>query len=231
MSSDSSQPTIVAFVPMRHSSERVIGKNYRPFAGKPLYHYIVESLLNCQHITQVCIDTDSPNIIEDAKQNFPQVKVLLRPENLRSGMTPMNDVLLNSVSQVEADYYLQTHSTNPLLKSETISKAIELFFKSDQYDSLFGVTRLQTRLYDANGEAINHDPAVLLRTQDLPPVYEENSNVYIFTKSILEERKNRIGYKPLLFEIERDEAWDIDEEVDFRIAELLYKTRQETLNG
>ncbi len=230
MSSDLSQPTTVAFVPMRHSSERVIGKNYRLFAGKPLYHYIVESLLNCPQITQVCIDTDSPNIVEDAGQNFPRVKVLLRPEHLRSGMTPMNDVLLNSVAQVEADYYLQTHSTNPLLKAETITKAIDLFLNSDEYDSLFGVTRLQTRLYDAKGNAINHDPNVLLRTQDLPPVYEENSNIYLFTKSILEERKNRIGHRPLLFEIERDEAWDIDEEVDFRIAELLYKTRQENVN-
>ena len=186
--------------------------------------------MNCPQITQVCIDTDSPNIIEDAGQNFPTVKVLLRPEHLRSGMTPMNDVLLNSVSQVEADYYLQTHSTNPLLTAETITKAIDLFLTSNEYDSLFGVTRLQTRLYDAEGKAINHDPSVLLRTQDLPPLYEENSNIYIFTKSILEDRKNRIGHKPLLFEIERDEAWDIDEEVDFRIAELLYKTRQETLN-
>ncbi|MEA5511320.1 acylneuraminate cytidylyltransferase family protein [Crocosphaera sp. UHCC 0190] len=230
MAANSPQPTIVAFVPMRHSSERVIGKNYRLFAGKPLYHYVVESLLNCPQITQVCIDTDSPNIIEDAQQNFPAVKVILRPEHLRSGMTPMNDVLLNSVAQVPADYYLQTHSTNPLLKSTTISKAIDLFFKSPDYDSLFGVTRLQTRLYDAEGKAMNHDPNVLLRTQDLPPVYEENSNLYIFTKTILEERKNRIGYKPLMIEIERDEAWDIDEEVDFRIAELLYQTRQKATN-
>lgn len=217
---------IAAFVPMRHSSERVKGKNYRPFAGKPLYHYIINSLLNCPQITTVCIDTDSPTIIEDAEKNFPDVKILLRPEHLRAGTTPMNDVLLNSVAQVEADFYLQTHSTNPLLKSETISKAIDLFLTNrDEYDSLFGVTRLQTRLYDAEGKAINHDPNVLLRTQDLPPVYEENSNIYIFTRDILRERKNRIGAKPLMFEIERDEAWDIDEEVDFRIAELLYQNR------
>ena len=217
---------IVAFVPMRHSSERVLGKNYRSFAGKPLYHYIVESLINCPQITQVCIDTDSPKIIEDAQQHFPSVKILLRPEHLRDGATPMNDVLLNSVSQVKADYYLQTHSTNPLLKSETISKAIDLFLNSPEHDSLFGVTRLQTRLYDAEGNAMNHDPNILLRTQDLPPVYEENSNIYIFTKDTLQERKNRIGNKPLMFEIDRDEAWDIDEEVDFRIAELLYQARK-----
>ena len=134
----------------------------------------------------------------------------------------MNDVLLNSVFQVEADLYLQTHSTNPLLRTETISRAIDLFLNSPNRDSLFGVTRLQTRLYDAGGTAINHDPNVLLRTQDLPPVYEENSNLYIFTRDTLLERKNRIGKKPLLFEIDRDEAWDIDEEIDFIISEFLY---------
>jgi CMP-N-acetylneuraminic acid synthetase len=217
---------IVAFVPMRHSSERVPGKNYRPLAGRPLYHYIVETLLNCPEISQVCIDTDSPIIIEDAQHHFPSVKVLLRPEHLRSGMTPMNDVLMHSVSQVEADLYLQTHSTNPLLRSETVSQAIALLLNSPDYDSLFGVTRWQTRFYDADGKAVNHDPEVLLRTQDLPPMYEENSNLYLFTREILEQRQNRIGKKPLLFEIERDEAWDIDEEVDFRIAEMLYLNRQ-----
>jgi CMP-N-acetylneuraminic acid synthetase len=222
-------PKIVAFVPMRHSSERVRGKNYRLFANKPLYHYIIESLLNCPQITQVCIDTDSPVIIEEVSKIFPTVKVLLRPEHLRDGGIPMNDVLLNSVSQVSSDFYIQTHSTNPLLRQETISKAIDLFLNSPDHDSLFTVTRLQTRLYDANGNAMNHDPSILLRTQDLPPVFEENSNLYIFSEKTLKEKNNRIGYNPLLFEIDRDEAWDIDEEIDFRVAEFLYLNREKKL--
>ena len=219
-------PKIVAFVPMRHSSERVRGKNYRLFANKPLYHYIVESLLNCPQITQVCIDTDSPVIIEEVNKVFPTVKVLLRPEHLRDGSIPMNDVLLNSVSQVPSNFYIQTHSTNPLLRPETISKAIDLFLNSPNHDSLFTVTRLQTRLYDANGNPMNHDPNILLRTQDLPPVFEENSNLYIFSKKTLKEKNNRIGYSPLIFEMDRDEAWDIDEEIDFRVAEFLYLNRE-----
>jgi CMP-N-acetylneuraminic acid synthetase len=222
-------PKIVAFVPMRHSSERVRGKNYRLFANTPLYHYIVESLLNCPQITQVCIDTDSPVIIEEVDKIFPRVKVLLRPEHLRDGSIPMNDVLLNSVSQVSSDFYIQTHSTNPLLRSETISKAIDLFLNRPDHDSLFTVTRLQTRLYDVNGNAMNHDPSILLRTQDLPPVFEENSNLYIFSEKVLKEKNNRIGYNPLLFEIDRDEAWDIDEEIDFRVAEFLYLNREKKL--
>ena len=222
-------PKIVAFVPMRHSSERFRGKNYRLFTNKPLYHYIIESLLNCPQISQVCIDTDSPVIIEEVSKIFPTVKVLLRPEHLRDGGIPMNDVLLNSVSQVSSDFYIQTHSTNPLLGPETISKAIDLFLNSPDHDSLFTVTRLQTRLYDANGNAMNHDPSILLRTQDLPPVFEENSNLYIFSEKILKEKNNRIGYNPLLFEIDRDEAWDIDEEIDFRVAEFLYLNREKKL--
>ena len=216
---------LVAFVPMRHSSERVPGKNYRKFGGRPLYHHIIGALLGCPQITTVCIDTDSPFIIEDAAASFPMVKVLVRPEHLRDGAIPMNDVLLNSISQMPADLYLQTHSTNPLLTSGTVARAIDAFLKQTEHDSLFGVTRLQTRLYDANIKAINHDPNILLRTQDLPPVYEENSNIYIFTRQILEERKNRIGHNPMLFEIDRDEAWDIDEEIDFRVAEFLYHDR------
>lgn len=218
---------IAALVPMRHDSERVIGKNYRSFGGKPLYHHIVQALLDCPEIEQVCIDTDSPFILDDAPQQFPKVQCLVRPEPLRSGMTSMNAVLANTLAQIDADLYLQTHSTNPLLKSSTISQAIQQLLNSPQYDSLFGVTRLQTRLYDANGNAVNHDPDILLRTQDLPPIYEENSNLYLFTKDVFTQRQNRIGSHPILFEIDRDEAWDIDEEVDFRIAEMMYFYQQE----
>ena len=215
---------IVALVPMRHHSERVPGKNYRSFAGLPLYHHIVSSLLACTLITKVVIDTDSPVIMEDAAKNFPTVRLIERPENLRADTTPMNDVLLHDISHVEADYYLQTHSTNPLLGTESITQAVTQFLDNyPVYDSLFGVTRLQARLWDKLARPINHNPAILLRTQDLPGVYLENSCMYIFTKDILVARHNRIGERPFMFEITPSEAWDIDEELDFSVAEFLYE--------
>jgi CMP-N-acetylneuraminic acid synthetase len=138
----------------------------------------------------------------------------------------MNDVLLNDVRQVPADYYLQTHSTNPFLSTATISKAIDTFLQTrPEADSLFSVTRLQTRLWDSQGRPVNHDPSVLLRTQDLPPLFEENSCLYIFSRATLEQRGNRIGEHPLMFEIDPIEAWDIDEEIDFRMAELINSLR------
>ncbi len=213
---------LVALVPMRHHSQRVPGKNYRILAGKPLFHHIIETLLAVPEITQIVVDTDSGPVMDGLRVDFPQVKIIVRPENLRADDVPMNDILIYDTDQIQADFYLQTHSTNPLLKSETISRAIQsLIANYPIHDSLFSVTRLQTRLYDQHGRAINHDPSVLLQTQDLPPVYEENSCLYVFTRENLLKRHHRIGEKPMMFEIDAEEAWDIDEELDFEICKFL----------
>ena len=214
--------TIAALVPMRHHSERVPGKNYRPLAGKPLFHHILDTLLQCPEITRIAVDTDSTTIMDSLRERYPQVTIIERPEHLRADTMPMNEVLLHSTSQIKADLYLQTHSTNPLLRPQTISRAIQaLVSQYPSYDSLFSVTRMQTRLWDQLGRPINHNPAVLLRTQDLPPVYEENSCIYLFNRQTLETRRNRLGERPLLFEIPAAEAWDIDEELDFQITDLI----------
>lgn len=207
---------------MRHHSQRVEGKNYRPLAGKPLYQHIIETLLACPEIAQVMVDTDSQPVMDGLRLNFPSVVVLERPLHLRADDIPMNEILAYDTGQVQADLYLQTHSTNPLLRPETVSSAIQaLLARYPAYDSLFSVTRLQTRLWDQLGRAINHNPAILLQTQDLPPVYEENSCIYIFTRQNLIARRNRLGERPMLFEIPAAEAWDIDEELDFTIVDFL----------
>ncbi|MFN8402013.1 MAG: hypothetical protein U0V48_00410 [Anaerolineales bacterium] len=109
----------------------------------------------------------------------------------------MNGILIHDTGLFPADFYLQTHSTDPLLKSESISKAVQLLRTNyPNYDSLFSVTRLQTRLYDKDGTAINHNPKELIQTQDLPPVYEENSCIYIFTRENLLAKRHRISDKP-----------------------------------
>jgi CMP-N-acetylneuraminic acid synthetase len=211
---------------MRHSSERVKGKNYRSLGGRPLFHHIVETLLAVDEIDEVVIDTDSDVIASDTAEAFPAVRVLERPEHLRSGDTPMNDVLLNAIASVPADLYLQTHSTNPLLTAATVRDGIrQLRDAGDAHDSLFTVTPLHTRLWTPAGEAINHDPAVLLRTQDLPPVMEENSCMYLFDADTLRRRGNRIGERPILKPISGAEAWDIDDELDWAVVEALYAAR------
>ena len=219
--------TINALVPMRHHSQRVPGKNYRPLAGKPLYQHIIETLLAVPEISGVVVDTDSEPVMDGLRRDFSQVVLLPRPEQLRAASMSMNEILLYDTSRVKADFYLQTHSTNPLLKPGTISRAIQAFLADfPAHDSLFSVTSLKTRLYDQYGHAINHDPNILLQTQDLPPIYEENSCLYIFTREVLERRHNRLGECPLMFPIDADEAWDIDEELDFDITDFLMQRRR-----
>ncbi len=215
---------IAALIPMRHSSERVPGKNYRSFAGKPLFFHIVENLLKSKFVDVIVIDTDSPDIIKMTRENFPTVVILERPEHLRDGSIAMNDVLLNLTNQIEADLYLQTHSTNPLLTFNTIDKGIKNLLESyPMYDSLFSVTKRNVRFWDILARPINHNQNILLRTQDLPPIFEENSCMYIFSKDILKSKHNRIGNRPLLFEIDPVESQDIDVELNFKVAEFLFK--------
>ena len=97
--SDQSEPTqFVALVPMRHESERVPGKNYRPLVGRPLYEYILETLHQVPEIGLVVVDTDSPAIREGVSRGFPGVRLLDRPEKLRGGHVSTNEVILHDVT-------------------------------------------------------------------------------------------------------------------------------------
>lgn len=214
---------IVAIVPMRHSSERVKGKNYRPFAGAPLYSHILKTLLQSKHLSKVYVDTDSNLLMDGVRKDYPDVDIIARPQELLGGDVPVNDILQYDVSKIDADIYLQTHSTNPLLRTETVDRAIEYFLENlEKYDSLFSVTSVQKRFWTAESTPLNHKPEQLLRTQDLKPIYEENSCLYIFTKESFTKCGRRIGPRSFMYEIKSHEACDIDDEMDLDIAEFLY---------
>lgn len=216
---------ITVLVPMKGHSERVPNKNMKHFNGIPLYHRIVNAVLASPYVKEVVINTDSQIIKEDALKNFDKVRIIDRPESIQGDFIEMNDVIKYDIEHSGGKYFMQTHSTNPLLKTETINKAIETYFENlSEYDSVFGVTKWQTRLYWEDVSPVNHNPEELLRTQDLPPVFEENSNFYIFSKKTFFESGNkRIGKKPLMVAVEKLEAIDIDNPEDFIIAELLHK--------
>jgi len=215
---------LAALVPMRHHSQRVPEKNFRNLAGKPLYHHILATLVDVPEIDQVYVDTDSPVIRDGIKEFFPGIMVIDRPEDLRADDISMNRIIAHDMSVIGADLYLQTHSTNPLLKAGTLSRAIQEYSnRRSEFDSLFSVTRLQTRLYDQAGNALNHDPGELIQTQDLPPLYEENSCIYLFTEAGLKKNGHRIGNTPMMFEISAAEAWDIDTILDFEIVDYLMR--------
>ena len=209
---------IKALVPMKGHSERVPNKNIRIIAGKPLFHWILESLSKSQYIDEIIINTDSEEIAENASANF-DVIILKRPEELCGDMVSMSPLIKHDISHTSGSLFLQTHSTNPLVKTETIDRAIETFYKLSDHDSLFTVTPMWTRIFWKDGEPINHDPDNLIRTQDLDPIYEENSCLYLFSRDIFNKRENSLGFNPKMMVMDRIESIDIDEEHDFQLAE------------
>lgn len=224
---------LVALLPMKAHSERVPRKNFREFAGKPLYRWILDSLLATPDVDQVVVNTDAVDILEAGglRDLYAPDRVVLRqrkPE-LCGDLVSMNLVLADDIRAIEADAYLMTHTTNPLLSTATIRRAIGLFdaaTAAGTADSLFTVNKVQTRFYRADVSAVNHDPDNLVRTQDLEPWYEENSNLYLFTRDSFALTQARIGKRPIMMETARRESADIDEPDDWLVAEALAFAQQ-----
>jgi N-acylneuraminate cytidylyltransferase len=218
-------PPIKALVPMKGHSERVPHKNIRPLAGKPACHWILETLSNSKYIDEIIVNTDDVEIAQTVSRNFNKARIIKRPDFLLGDMISIQPLIEYDMSQTDGEYFLQTHSTNPLVTTETIDKAIEVFFSQKEHDALFSVTEIKTRFYWADARGINHDPKHLIRTQDLDPIYEENSCFYIFSRETNERVKNRLGSNPLMYPISRLEAADIDNIEDFYWCEFLLKRK------
>lgn len=219
--------SFVGIVPMKGHSERVPGKNLRDIAGRPLFSWITEALEGADGIDEVMVDTDSDEIESAVAEAFPGVTIHRRPDHLHGDFVPMHDIVAHIAAETSHEHILQTHATNPLLTSATIDRAVDTFLRQTGHDSLMSVTAWRSRFFFEDGRPVNHDPAELIRTQDLPPLLEENSNIYISAAPLIVQTGLRIGANPLLFEIEASESVDIDDEFDFRIAEFLLENRNE----
>jgi CMP-N-acetylneuraminic acid synthetase len=224
---------ITAIVPMRAGSRRLPGKNTRDMLGRPLFFWVLEALLACPRIERIVLDTDDEQAIDRCADAFPSVRIRRRDPLLARDRSSMNDVLQAAVGEIAGDSFIQTHATNPLLTPQTISLACDSLATDGRADSLFAVTKVQARLYTGAGEPINHDPTRLVPTQDLAPVFIENSALYGFTRASLNRSGARIGANPIMFEIDPMEATDIDDEHDWRLAETLMRGRhsQQSVTG
>lgn len=218
---------VIALLPMKAHSERVPNKNFRIFGDKPLYHHILQVLESSELVEHVLINTDSDCITNDVKKKFSKVTIINRPLELRGDFVPMNKIIEHDIKLVKDEHFLQTHSTNPLLSKNTLEKAIVQYFEiMPNHDSLFSVTKIQNRFFWESGLPVNHNPKKLDRTQDLSPLFEENSSIYLFSRtSFTTSNNNRIGLKPKMFNMKKLEAMDIDDEEDWKIAEALYKLK------
>jgi N-acylneuraminate cytidylyltransferase len=217
---------------MKGHSERVPGKNIKLLNGQPLFYYIADTLKETALFKFLGINTDSDEIAQLALDRYGDwVHIIKRPHELSGDHVPMNLIIGYDISLLGSEFdYFQTHSTNPLLKAGTIKAALvqyETGKLNGNFDSVFSVNALKTRLYYENLTPLNHNPKVLMRTQDLDVIYEENSNFYIFSGKSFISNKHRIGKAPSPYVMSRNsqEVIDIDEPSDWDLAELIIKYR------
>jgi CMP-N-acetylneuraminic acid synthetase len=186
---------------------------------------MLDTLLAISEIEKIVINTDARDILERLGiDRLPRVLIRDRRPEICGDFVSMNRVIEDDLAAVQSDVYLMTHTTNPLLSAVTVRGAIAEFsaaLAAGRADSLFTVNRFQTRFYRADGSAINHDPMNLVRTQDLEPWFEENSNLYLFTRHSFAATGARIGAAPMMFETPRSESADIDDVDGWNMAEAL----------
>lgn len=205
---------VVAFVPIRLNSKRVVGKNLKMLGGKPLMQYILETLSKVSNIDEVYVYCSSEEVIPYLPQG---IKFLKRSTLLDSDETLGKEIYEAFVKEVDADVYMLAHTTSPFIKVETIENAIDKVVNG-KHDSSFSAQKIQTFTW-FNGEPLNYSLKDIPRTQTIEPVYVETSAFYIFRREVWTELGQRIGNNPHMAIIDQIEGIDIDYPEDFEFAQ------------
>lgn len=210
---------VVAFVPIRLNSKRVVGKNLKMLGGKPLMCYILDTLANIKKIDEVYVYCSQESI----KEYLPVgVKFLKRPEYLDRDETLGKEIYEEFTKTIDADIYILAHTTSPFMKQETVENALDKIV-NDGYDSAFSCEKIQTfTWYD--GKPLNYDLKEIPRTQTIEPIYVETSAFFMFKRDIWKVHKQRIGFKPYMAQVDKIEGVDIDWPEDFDFAEKILET-------
>lgn len=205
---------VVAFVPIRLNSKRVVGKNLKMLGRKPLMQYILETLVKVENIDEVYVYCSSEDVIPYLPQG---VKFLKRSTTLDSDETLGKEIYEAFVKEVDADVYMLAHTTSPFIKGTTIANAITEVTEGG-HDSSFSAQKIQTFTW-YKGKPLNYDLKEIPRTQTIEPVYVETSAFYIFRKEIWTIEHQRIGSNPYIAIVNAIEGIDIDNPEDFEFAE------------
>lgn len=210
----------VAFVPIKIKSERFPFKNIRPFKdGKPLLTYIFDTLCSVDNLDELYVFCSDERVKEYLP---PKMKFLKRDSYYDLSTTAFNEVLESFARLVNADIYVLTHATAPFMSRESISRSVEIM-KSKEYDSVLAVRRLQEFLWK-DGKPFNYSPENIPRTQDLDAMFLETCGLYAYTRDLILGRHRRVGDHPFLLEVSKIEGIDINDEIDFQVADAIHQT-------
>ncbi|RGN35281.1 acylneuraminate cytidylyltransferase family protein [Bacteroides oleiciplenus] len=207
---------VVAFVPIRLNSKRVVGKNLKILGDKPLMCYILETLSGINKIDEVFVYCSQESI----KEYLPnKVSFLKRPEFLDRDETLGKEIYEEFVNTIDADIYILAHTTSPFMKKKTLEDALDKIM-NEGYDSAFSCERIQTFTW-FEGKPLNYNLKEIPRTQTITPIYVETSAFFMFKRDVWKINKQRIGSKPYMAQVDKIEGVDIDWPEDFDFAERI----------
>jgi len=224
---------VLAVIPARSGSKRIKNKNIRLLAGKPLICHAISAALGSKYVDKVMVTTDGSEIATAAKKCGAEVP-FIRPTKLASDSAKSFDVVYHAVKFYEEkreifDIIVLIQPTTPLVASEDVDAAVEKLVET-RTNSCVTVCQVGERpewmFSIQEGLAISHDQNFdeNKRTQDLEPLYRINGGVYAVKKTTIFEQKTLFDFKNMSAVImPRERSVDIDEEMDFAIAEVLIK--------
>ena len=222
---------VLAIIPARGGSKRIPKKNIRNLAGKPLICYSIEAAKRSKFINKIIVSTDDMEIAKIAGKCGAEV--IMRPKSLAQDKTPTIPVLQHAVSFLKEnenyspEIIVLLQPTSPLRNSGDIDITIKKLIdeNSDSAETFCEVKEHPASMFRIkNGMAFPIDKKNLKkRTQDLPKLYRENGAVYAFKKDLLMKKGTVYGKKHLPVIMPAERSIDIDEEIDFSIAELIMK--------
>ncbi len=206
-----------AFVPVKLNNQRLPGKNTKAFeGGKPLITYILNTLTKVKGLDKICVYCSDESVIPFLPAG---VEFLKRSQSLDLSSTPILDVIRSFVKDVDANVYLMTHATAPFLAAETLQTGLDAVVDGE-YDSALTVKKLNEFLW-IDGQPM-YDKTRIPRTQDIEDIYAETTGMYVFKKELITKQGRRTGDNPLLIPVDFLEACDINEPVDFDLAQVLF---------
>ena len=211
---------IVAIVPVRKGSQRVVSKNTRDFAETNLLKLKLDILRQLKGIDEIIVSTDCEKCTRIAQEN--NIKVHIR-DNFHSGSTVTNDEHWYHIANITpGDIVFMAQVTSPMVKVSTYQKAINKIIEDESIDSIVSVSEEKKFLWEDN-KPINYDISRTPKSQDLPNIFSLNFAISIIDKDVMMKKRNVVGDKPYFLYLNKVESVDIDDIFDFEFAEFLYK--------
>lgn len=208
---------VVAFLPVKGTSERVENKNLKLMDGKPLFLHTLEKLVKCDFIDEVYLDSESQTVFDLASE--VDCKHLYRDPKLATNKTDGHQLFFNEVKQVDADIYIQILGTSPFIKSETIKQGIDVLIEKPEYDSV--VLMAEEKQYTWEKNQPRYDKYHIPNSKDLPNTIVETMGLYIVRKEVALKNKMRFGDNVYFLKASAIEKVDVNYPDEFALANYI----------